>query len=39
MKHPNVGILYADDTVLEIVGTNLEELSDHVNNRLRNILD
>ena len=32
-------ILYADDTVLVYVGTNLEELTDHVNNRLRNILD
>ena len=32
-------ILNADDTVLVYVGTNLEELTDHVNIRLRNILD
>ena len=31
-------ILYAEDTVLVYVETNLEELIDHVNNRLRNIL-
>ena len=32
-------ILYADDTVLVYVGINLEELTDHEHNRLRNILD
>ena len=31
-------ILYADDTVLVYLATNLEELTNHVNNRLRNIL-
>ena len=31
-------ILYADDTVLVHVGTNLDKLTDHVNSRLRNIL-
>ena len=31
-------ILYADDTVLVYVGKNLEELTDHVNRRLRNLL-
>ena len=31
--------LYADDVVLVFVGTHLEELTDHVNCRLRNILD
>ena len=30
--------LYADGTVLVHAGTNLEELIDHVNGRLRNIL-
>ena len=32
-------IIYADDTVLVYVGTTLEELTDHVNSRLRNIVD
>ena len=32
-------ILYAEDTVLVYVGTTLEELTDHVKSRLRNILD
>ena len=32
-------LLYADDTVLVYIGTNLEELNDHINNRLRNILN
>ena len=31
-------ILYTDDIVLMYVGTYLEELIDHVNSRLRNIL-
>ena len=34
-----VCILYADDTVLVYAGINLEELTDHGNSRLRNILD
>ena len=29
--------LYADHTVLVFVGTSLEELTEHVNNRLRNV--
>ena len=32
-------IVYADDTVLVYVVTNFEELTDHANNTLRNILD
>ena len=32
-------ILYADDTVPVYVGKKLEELTDHVSSRLRNILD
>lgn len=31
--------LYADDTVLIFVGTSVEELIDHVNNRLRSIIE
>ena len=34
----NESILYADDTVLVYVGKNLEELTNHVNSRLRDIL-
>ena len=32
-------ILYADDTVLLFVAKSLEELTDHVDNRLRSILE
>ena len=32
-------MLFADDTVLVHVGTKLEEVTDHVIRRLRNLLD
>ena len=35
----NESILYADDTVLVYLGTSLQELTDHVNKRLRNTLE